>query len=152
MIFFSLVHLIKEIFQRSILQIQKIDSLYSWSNRGGKLIIGSGVVSLLANYDASVLNSKWGFSYTHELPSGFIPTPIGLSTAIFNGPFGNITVATQGGAGQGYFHQIPTNSTVLATNANGGPTLVMDCNTLDLIIADVDGYTSLGNGYLWSCY
>ncbi len=33
---------------------------------------------------------------------------------------------------------------MLAENQAGKPTLVLDCNTLDLITADVDGYTSLG--------
>ena len=121
----------------------EIDSLYNWSLRGGKLIIASGG-SFNTFYDANILNSKWGYTYQSQSPSNFIPTIIGNSTDIFNGPFGNVTAANQGAAAQGYFNSLTSSSKVLATDANGNPTLFMDCRTLDLIIADVDGYTDLG--------
>ncbi len=121
----------------------EIDSLYYWSKRGGKLIIASGII-FSSIYDASMLNSKWGYSWTQNSPNSFIPTSTGASTDIFNGPFGYVIAANQGAGAQGYFSQIPTNSSILATDNNGNPTLIMDCNTLDLIIADVDGYTDLG--------
>lgn len=122
----------------------EIDSLYNWSLRGGKVIITSGA-SLSTILVSNILNSKWGYSY-HQAQSGssFIPTAIGNNTAIFKGPFGNVIVANQGGAAQGYFSSLPSNSKIFATDANGNATLFMDCNTLDLIIADVDGYTDMG--------
>ena len=121
----------------------EIDSLYNWSLRGGKLIIASGII-YSTFYDATMLNSKWLYNWTFQAPTGFVPTTQGNDTDIFNGPFGNIISADQGAAAQGYFSIIPTNSKILATDANGNPTLFMDCNTLDLVIADVDGYTDLG--------
>lgn len=120
----------------------EVDSLYNWSLRGGKLIIASGII-YSTFYDASMLNSKWGYGWTQLAPNGFNPTTVGNNTDIFNGPFGNVISANQGAAAQGFFNTIPTNSQVFATDANGNPTLFMDCNTLDLIIADVDGYTDL---------
>lgn len=121
----------------------EVDSLYNWSLRGGKLIIASGII-YSTFYDASMLNSKWGYGWTQLAPNGFNPTTIGNNTDIFNGPFGNIIAANQGAAAQGFFSAIPPNSKVFATDANGNPSLFMDCTTLDLIIADIDGYTDLG--------
>jgi len=121
---------------------EEIDSLYSWSVRGGKLIIGGSPST--QGYAPDVLNSKWGFDFVNVMPSYYVPTPLGQTTDIFNGPFGSVIVANQGGGAQGYFTVMPTNSTVLAVDVLGNPTIIMDCNTLDLIVADVDGYTSLG--------
>ncbi|MCE9539223.1 MAG: gliding motility-associated C-terminal domain-containing protein [Bacteroidetes bacterium] len=121
----------------------EIDSLYNWSKRGGKLIIASGITYFTA-YDASMLNIKWGYTWTQNSPNSFIPNQSGNETDIFNGPFGSVTTANQGAGAQGYFASIPTNSKILATDINGNTTLFMDCNTLDLIIADVDGFTDLG--------
>ncbi len=119
----------------------EIDSLYKWSRRGGKLIIcassGDGA------YNPAILNSKWGFQVLRAVPSSFIPSSTGLATAIFNGPFGAIDSAKQSGTMQGYFSTLPTNVSILATDRNNHPTIIMDCNTLDLIVADVDGFTSL---------
>ncbi len=121
----------------------EIDSLYNWSKRGGKLIIAANANA--AGYDLSILNSKWGFHDTLKVPSYLIPTSEGNSSAIFNGPFGTVSYANQGGYIQGYFDVIPANSKILATDPNTGkPTLFLDCNTLDLIAADVDVYTGLG--------
>lgn len=119
----------------------EIDSLYQWSKRGGKLIIcgssGDG------GYNPAILNSKWGFQVQGSVPSSFIPSSTGLTTDIFNGPFGSIDSAKQGGTMQGYFNTFPANVSILATDRNNHPTIIMDCNTLDLIVSDIDGFTSL---------
>lgn len=121
----------------------EIDSLYNWSLSGGKLIIAeSPTVAVQCNME--ILNSKWNFSMNFSTPSYFFPTSYGNSTDIFNGPFGNVFSAYQGGSDQGYFNSIPSNAKILATDANDNTTLYLDCNTLDLVIADVDGYTDLG--------
>src|SRR5258705_10812129 len=130
--------------EASLLQFtnEEIDSLYEWSKNGGKLIIcGSAPVG---GYSADILNSKWGFQIIDSVPSSYQPNTLGLSTDIFNGPFGNVIAANQGGSAQGYFINMPANSKIFATEINGNPTFFMDCNTLDLIIADVDGFTDLG--------
>lgn len=119
---------------------EEIDSLYNWSTRGGKLIICGSPP--FGSYDPSVLNSKWGFQITQIYPSSFISNAIGENTDIFNGPFGSIDSAIQGGSGQGHFSLLPNNVSVLATDVNNNPTIIMDCTTLDLIVADVDGYTN----------
>lgn len=129
---------------------EEIDSLYNWSKRGGKLIIcgsaspdGLSPIASNGDYNPFVLNSKWGFQITQLVPSSFIPTSVGLNTDIFNGSFGSVNSASQGGGAQGYFSLLPSNVSVLARDVNNNPTIIMDCNTLDLIVADVDGYTSL---------
>jgi gliding motility-associated-like protein len=121
----------------------EIDSLYNWSLRGGRLIIASGG-TFSTFYDASILNSRWGYAYQMQNPSNFTPTELGVGTDIFSGPFGHVTSANQGAGVQGYFSSLTSDSKVLATDAIGNPTLFMDCNTLDLIVADIDGYTDLG--------
>lgn len=121
---------------------EEIDSLYNWSKRGGKLIICAGASEAPGGYDLSILNSKWGFQITQAPSVSFIPNSIGLNTDIFSGPFGAVSSATQGGSIQGYFGSLPTNISVLATDVNNNPTIIMDCTTLDLIVADVDGYTT----------
>ena len=119
---------------------EEIDSLYNWSKRGGKLIICGSAP--FGSYDPSVLNSKWGFQITEALPSSFIPNSVGLNTDIFNGPFGLVDSAHQAGAAQGYFNLLPSIVSVLATDVNNNPTIILDCTTLDIIVADVDGYTN----------
>lgn len=119
----------------------EIDSLYKWSKSGGKLIIGNSSNGF--GYDLSVLNSRWGYNVTQSYPSNYTPTTQGITSDIFNGPFGAVSTANQGGSLQGYFDIMPTDVIVLAENSNGQPTLILDCNTLDLISADIDGYTDL---------
>jgi gliding motility-associated-like protein len=122
---------------------EEIEALYNWSMQGGKLIITC--VGKVANFfESNILNTQWGFDYFYQVPSTIIPTPLGNSTDIFNGPFGNVIEANQGAGSQGYFTSTTNNSKVLATDSNGNPTLFLDCNTLDLIIADVDAYTIFG--------
>lgn len=121
---------------------EEIDSLYNWSKRGGKVIICGGAWEGPGGPDFSILNSKWGFEITNLVPSSFLPNSVGLGTDIFNGPFGSISTASQGGSIQGHFSSLPVNASVLATDVNNNPTIIMDCTTLDLIVADIDGYTS----------
>lgn len=121
----------------------EIDSLYNWSKKGGKLIIGADP-NMLSTLNCAVLNSKWGFSLTQTSSCSLFPTLEGNASIIFNGPFGNVPSASEGGSVQGFFDTIPDNSIVLAREAYGNPTLFLDCNTLDLIAADVDVYTTLG--------
>jgi hypothetical protein len=129
--------------------IGEIDSLCNWSKRCGKMIICAGQTLQptppVSPADSRVLDFKWGISWITANPSFFYPTNLGNSTDIFNGPFGNVSSANQAGSLQGYFDPLNNNTKILATNPDGRPTLVMDCNTLDLIAADVDGYTWVGN-------
>ena len=126
----------------------EIDSLYNWSKCGGKMIICSGQTSPQPwggpSYDSRVLDQKWGIAWNFETPAYLVPTAAGSATDIFNGPFGSVTGAYQGGAIQGYLDTTNTNTKVLAKSSNGKATLIMDCNTLDLVVADVDAYTGLG--------
>ncbi len=117
----------------------EMDSLYAWSLQGGKLIIASQ--PNITGFDFRVFDQKWGFSIQNDLPGYFIPTPLGEQTLLFNGPFGRVDNASQGGAAQGYFDQLPPETAVLATNLSGKPTIVLDCRTYDLIIADADAFS-----------
>lgn len=128
----------------------ELDSVYNWSVRGGKMIIGAS-----ANYPFSpspyfpdILNSRWHFSIETIddpfTPVLYVPTTAGASSIIFNGPFGSVDSAFQGGGAQGYFTAIPDDALELAVDANGNPTLFLDCKTLDLVLADGDGHNDLG--------
>lgn len=123
----------------------EIDSLYNWSMNGGKIIIGSAANSSGFTFDFQVLDEKWGFGVEFNPFVSIIPSSFGVSTEVFNGPFGIANYINQGGTIQGYFNQVPENSIILGEDELlGEPTLFLDCNTLDLIIADGDAVTALG--------
>ena len=126
----------------------ELDSLHKWSMNGGKMIIGASANSIAQNN--SNLNVKWDFDLIEDPNAVIVPSSAGLSSSIFDGPFGynlnslqNMWV-NQGGSIRGYFNIIPSNSIVLAEDWIGNPTLILDCKTLDLIVADCDAYTTLG--------
>lgn len=125
-------------------QTQEINDLYNWSLNGGKMIIAAGFVDFTFNNNYEILDNRWGFKTTTKSPSYIIPNSDGNNTDIFNGPFGIVLEALQGGYIQGYFSTYPPNSKILGIDITGSPTLIMDCNTLDLITADVDVFTDLG--------
>jgi gliding motility-associated-like protein len=121
----------------------EIDSLYEWSLRGGKIIIASGQNN--STYDGSVLNAKWKFVWGQGAPGSWISSTMeGFGTELFNGPFGSPLEIRQAMGLQGYFLTLPPSHVVLGTDGSGKPALFMDCATLDLVIADVDVYTSFG--------
>lgn len=119
----------------------EIDSLYEWSRRGGKIIIAEQ--PNFDNFQMENIGPRWGHSITHSDLTGIWPNELGKSTAIFNGPFGEVTRVLEGGFNQGFFSTINSNSLVLATNGNGSSTVILDCNTLDLIFPDTDIFTDL---------
>jgi hypothetical protein len=125
---------------------QEIDSIYRWSVLGGKMIIGAAADYAVYNFQFDILNSRWGFDIALNLDLATTDFYSGdaYPSSIFNGPFGTITYAYQGGSIQGYFSTIPTDAIVLANDFNGHPTLILDCKTLDLILADGDGHNDLG--------
>ena len=126
----------------------ELDSLHDWSVRGGKLIIGAGAGVPELGFLPEILNSRWGFNLAWVdpgiAPTPVIPTTAGLSSLLFDGPFGKVSLANEGGYSQGYFSTIPADSVVLADNGQGRPTMFLDCKTLDLVVADGDIYTTLG--------
>lgn len=123
----------------------EIDSLYNWSMRGGKIIIGSAANSSGFPFDFQILDSKWEFGVEFNPQVNIFPTSLGSTSGIFTGPFGNVNSANQGGTIQGYFNQLPENSIILGEDELfGEPTLILDCRTLDLILADGDAVTTLG--------
>ena len=129
----------------------ELDSLHKWSMNGGKMIIGASATPSASPQNNSILNAKWDFNLIEDPNAVIVPSSSGLSSSIFDGPFGyNLSSlqnmwANQGGSIRGYFNIIPSNSIVLAEDWIGNPTLILDCKTLDLIVADVDAYTTLGN-------
>jgi len=126
----------------------ELDSLHKWSMNGGKMIIaGSAPSDTLADWiaDFSILDSRWNFDITYDNNATIVASAEGLNSVLFNGPFGAPQYVTQGGSIKGFFNVIPNNTIVLAVDWLGNPTLILDCKTLDLIIADVDVYTTLGN-------
>lgn len=121
----------------------ELDTLYNWSKNGGKLIIATQA-SIPGSWEFTQFDSRWGFSMVISYPSTFSPTVTGSSSEIYNGAFGQVLGANQGGSAQGYFTLLPPNAVVLAENFDGNPTLFLDCNTYDLVCADVDAFTDLG--------
>lgn len=120
----------------------EIEALYQWSKKGGKMIIAGSAPDGM--YNPAILNYRWDYMIRLDVPSFVIPTELGRRTKIFDGPFGTLTAAGQGGSSQGYFREIPPTAVVLAENFNKQPTMIFDCATRDLIVADVDIYTTVG--------
>lgn len=115
----------------------EIDSLYIWSKRGGKLIIAQDLFG--------VLNPKWGFRMNGTTAGYLVSDFNSYKNDFFNGVFGSVATLKQAGSVQGYFNK-RLNSIVFATDYDDRPTLVMDCMTLDLSIADINIYTSNPGG------
>ncbi len=68
-------------------------------------------------------------------------------SSIFDGPFGNLDLFNQGGSFQGVFTQLPaTGVEILANDALGRPTVALDQETNDIILADVGILCSDGAG------
>lgn len=88
----------------------------------------------------------WGVTVSNVNANPDTPTLAGAQTTIFNGPFGVVTSFTQGGGFQGVFSGIPNDcgTTVLAKDANNKPVYFIDAVYKDLLIGDVDIFTSLG--------
>ena len=125
---------------------EEIDSLYQWSVDGGKMIIAGSSSAPDYGIDFRVLNSRWDFSI--ELIAGpYDPTlniPTIAGATLFDGPFGDVVEVGQGGFGQGFFDTLPPNSVVLAVSQDEQPVILLDCTTLDLILADGDTHNMLG--------
>lgn len=82
-------------------------------------------------------STAWGYEIVNENVNpnvaGSINTP-----NIFDGPFGSLTTFNQGGSFQANFSQVPnTGISILAEDALGRPTVVLDHFTNDLLLADV---------------
>jgi len=127
----------------------EIDSIYSWSLRGGKVILSAGQIYPEYGIFSDLFNSKWDFVMgLYGNSTGTLVThtnPSAAGEGIFNGPFGNVTSVNQGGITQSFILSGPQNSQCFATIAGGGAwAAYLDCKTLDLIVADVDYFTSLG--------
>ena len=88
--------------------------------------------------------NPWGYITENENINPNYPVP-DVSISIFNGPFGSLNNFQQGGSFQGVFTQIPaTGAEILALDAIGRPTIVLDEATNDIILADV-GILCSGN-------
>lgn len=124
---------------------EEIDSFYDWSINGGKVIIAASSSAPDVGIDFRVLNSKWNFTIGGILgpaePTQNNPTTEGSD--LFNGPFGDVVSTVQGGFGQGFFETVPTDAVVLAVNQFDDPVIILDCTTLDLILADGDTHNIL---------
>jgi gliding motility-associated-like protein len=88
--------------------------------------------------------NPWGYITENQNinPNFSVPD---VSISIFDGPFGSLNSFLQGGSFQGVFTQIPpTGAEILALDAVGRPTIVLDEATNDIILADV-GILCSGN-------
>lgn len=90
--------------------------------------------------------NPWGYITENEninpnRPAGEV------SISIFDGAFGALASFQQGGAFQGVFTRTPsTGAEILAKDALGRPTVVLDAATNDIILADVGILCSNGAG------
>lgn len=109
-------------------------AIQSWSAAPGKTVIAT---------QASA--TKWGRTLTPSNTNPNIPTTIGKSTSIFNGPFGNVTSFDQGGSYQAIFNaNINLNDDVFAVDQNNEGVIIKNASHNDILISDVDVLTTTG--------
>ncbi len=126
-------------FANNVFTAAERDALYTWSLQPGKFVILTGQAPI-----GVAVVERWGYTLAVGNNNPTTPTSTGATHPAFDGPFGVVTTVNQGGTAQGYF-STTTGSTVLAENAAGNPTVLLDGATADLIIADTDYFTSLGS-------
>ncbi|MCB0546755.1 MAG: gliding motility-associated C-terminal domain-containing protein [Phaeodactylibacter sp.] len=81
--------------------------------------------------------NPWGYITENENINPNRPAGV-VSISIFDGAFGSLADFQQGGSFQGVFTQTPpTGAEILAEDALGRPTVVLDEATNDIILADI---------------
>ena len=92
----------------------------------------------------------WGYQINGQNINPNIPVD-GISISIFDGAFGSLASFSQGGAFQGVFTTIPaTGGEVLAEDGLGRPTIILDEETNDILLADIGILCSGGAGQISS--
>jgi hypothetical protein len=120
---------------------QELDSLYQWSIRGGKLIIATQPASSFTGFYTSILDSIWNFELVNTYSTNIPFWDPYTGNPLFNGPFGRVDTLPQAGVARGYFLKMPKNRINFAhAGLPQSVTMYLDCNTLDLIIADFDSF------------
>lgn len=117
----------------------ELDALYNWSLQTNKLVVLTGQPP----YGVAPI-SRWGYQLSVGNNNPTTPTSTGITHPFFSGPYGAVSSVNQGGTAQGYF-SIVAGSTVLGQNAIGNATILLDNMTNDIIIADTDFFTTLGD-------
>jgi gliding motility-associated-like protein len=92
--------------------------------------------------------NTWGYQIQASNLNPNIPVP-NISLSIFDGAFGSLAFFNQGGSFQGVFVDIPdTGGEVLAEDGAGRPTIILDEETNDILLADVGILCSNGAGQI----
>ena len=90
----------------------------------------------------------WGYDIQPQNINPNIPVD-GVSVSIFDGVFGTLVSFSQGGTFQGVFTTIPdTGGEVLAEDGLGRPTIILDEETNDILLADIGILCSGGAGQI----
>ncbi|NBC08288.1 MAG: T9SS type B sorting domain-containing protein [Bacteroidetes bacterium] len=90
----------------------------------------------------------WGYDIQPQNINPNIPVD-GVSVSIFDGVFGSLASFSQGGTFQGVFTTIPdTGGEVLAEDGLGRPTIILDEETNDILLADIGILCSGGAGQI----
>ncbi|NJM39621.1 MAG: hypothetical protein HC853_02045 [Anaerolineae bacterium] len=123
----------------------EINALKTWSNNGGRVLLGCSRSTGSFTYTSDVC-AQWGYAMATGNTNPNVPTnPAGTTHPIFNGPFGTVASFNQGGSVQASFSTLPASgSTVLARDSQSRATVVIDTATSDVLISDVDIITALG--------
>ena len=121
----------------SLIPISELNAIRDWSFQNSKNL------AIISQHETSI----WGYSVNNNNINPNKPTNEGLQTQIFNGPFGRVNNFNQGGSFQGTLNPVNTSFTVLATDNTGLDTKMvigLDSTTNDIIVSDVDIFTTLG--------
>jgi gliding motility-associated-like protein len=122
------------------LSTAEVQAIYTWSQQPGNVVIVAEQPS--ANTHPVTLGYGYALNNTNVNPT--TPTLADDTFQLFSGVFGNVTSISQGGGAQGIFSQ-DCYSTVIGRNATNAPTIIFNATTRDILLADLDFFSTTGN-------
>ncbi len=125
----------------SFIPIPILETVYEWS-----LLCKQNLVIIFEEE-----TEVWGYELKNGNNNPHAPVENSLSDLIFNGPFGQVSSITQGGAFQGFFSEFPiTGTEVLVAGANGAMTVGLDLASNDIVVGDIDMFCTSSIGQVSS--
>lgn len=123
------------------LTASETQAIYTWSQQPGKVVI------IAEQPVGHPLTTQYGFTVSDQISNPTTPTDADVTSdvKIFSGVFGKAGGVSQGGSSQGFFSN-NCFTVQLAKNGNGNPTMLLETRQRDILVADIDYFTSLSGG------
>ncbi|MBD2751390.1 beta strand repeat-containing protein [Spirosoma validum] len=125
----------------ALLTPSETQAIFTWSQQPGKVVI------LAEQPFSQPLTNRYGYGLSNQTSNPTTPTVADATSnvKIFSGVFGSAVNISQAGTSQGFF-STDCSSIVLARNASGNPSIILDTRQRDVLVADTDYFTFLSGG------